>query len=425
MEETAEFLSVALGKMGLAVKKIVPSEEMSPIVFASRTVSDGKASILLYGHYDVQPCEPLEQWESDPFRLTVKNGVLFGRGVADDKGPLAAMLFGLADAWEVLRNFPVNVHIAVEGEEEVGSPNFAAFLANHAGDLSIDAAIIADTGGLSHSMPTLTTALRSVIEFDISLRTCQRDLHSGFGGCLPNAIHELVRLCSQLHGADGAVAVDGFYDGMAEPAEAELSTFRFLEGEKFPFLETFGIASADNPFPNLPIRSVHALRPSLEINGIGGGHQGAGCKTIIPCVAMAKMTARVVAGQSPAKMAEQVCEFLRRNRSSHAELTVGAAIHGHPYGIDFSCTSPRFSHLFRAMEVALGSAFASEPRHLREGGSIGVVSALKDIIGADSILVGIVPPDAQIHGPNEHIPLEILAAGRRAFRQFFLSLCND
>ncbi|MDR0428683.1 MAG: M20/M25/M40 family metallo-hydrolase [Puniceicoccales bacterium] len=424
MTSTAKFLQNALERMGLVAELCVPHCGGNPIVFALRCVSDAKFSLLLYGHYDVQPVDPLESWDTSPFCMKCNNGLLFGRGIADDKGPLAAMLFAMEDILGEMHNFPINIFVTIEGEEEIGSRNFAEFLRENRQRIAVDGVLVCDTGSLSSELPTLTTALRSIIEMEISLQTASEDLHSGFGGCLPNAVHELVRLCSLLHRADGSVNVDGFYGDIVAATADEMETFYHLEREEFPFLETFAVHGVQNPFPELPIRGIHALKPSLEINGIFGGHCGNGCKTIIPCRATAKITVRVVNGQNPQKLLNLLEKFFHREVPSHVQLHLQARICGAPYAIDHCQSSVEFKAMFQQMEDSLQQSFGNKPLHLREGGSIGVVRMFRDHLQADSLLVGIVPPDAHIHAPNEHISLEVLQKARGAFAHFFKELAK-
>lgn len=409
MEKTAQFLVDHLQAMKFSAE-VVPVSGGHPIVFARRRVASPKIKLLFYGHYDVQPAEPLEEWKTSPFRLTVRDGIAYGRGVADDKGPMAAMLYGL---FNTNLDDAIDITVIIEGEEEIGSPHFEEFLKKH--EIIADAVIIADTGSISEVVPALTTGMRSIVSFNLNLRTGQRDLHSGFGGALPNAIHELTRLCAMLHDGRGRVAVEGFYEDVIPPTDAERKAFQFLEAGESSFPEAMGTRSVADLFPPHLPRSIHAFMPSLEVNGIRGGSE----KTIIPAEASANITARVVNGQNPSKIAKLVEQFIRKHVPRYADLTLTSKCFGAPYAIDPENASSIFFELFHRMEYSMETAFEESPLHLREGGSIGVVDAFKNICGADSILVGVVPPDAQIHGPNEHISMEILHRTRRLFMKFF------
>jgi acetylornithine deacetylase/succinyl-diaminopimelate desuccinylase-like protein len=408
MEKTARFLVNHLQAMDFSAE-IVSVPGAHPIVLARWKVAAPRASLLLYGHYDVQPADPLEKWKTDPYQLTIVDGVAYGRGVADDKGPLAAMLYGLADAGMG----GVDITVMIEGEEEIGSPHFAEFLRSQ--EIVADATIIADTGSICDNMPALTTGLRSIISFKLTLRTGLRDLHSGFGGALPNAIHELTRLCAMLHDERGRVTVEGFYEDIIPPTDKERATFQLLEKCEIPFPRAMGTRTVADLFPPILPRSIHAFMPSLEINGIHGGSE----KTIIPAEASANITARIVKGQKPQKVARLVEQFIRDHTPDYADLTLAMERFSIPYAIDFQNLAPKFLKLFQHMEQSTGEAFGQKPLHLREGGSIGVVDAFKTICGTDSILVGVVPPDAQIHSPNEHISVETLSRTRRLFGLFF------
>jgi acetylornithine deacetylase/succinyl-diaminopimelate desuccinylase-like protein len=409
MEKTARFLVNHLKAMNFSAE-VASIPGAHPVVFARRRVASPRLSLLLYGHYDVQPADPLKKWETNPYQLMIRDGIACGRGVADDKGPMAAMLYGLADAG---MGDGADITVVIEGEEEIGSPHFVEFLTGQ--KIIADAAIIADTGSICDDIPALTTGLRSIVSFKLTLRTGLRDLHSGFGGALPNAIHELTRLCAMLHDERGHVAAEGFYEDIIPPTEAERATFQFLEKCEGSFPQAMGTRAVANLFPPLLPRSIHAFMPSLEINGIRGGSE----KTVIPAEATANITARVVHGQNPQKIAQLVEQFIRKNIPNYVDLTLAVECFGAPYAIDFQDASPKFSKLFQRMEQSAEAAFGQKPLHLREGGSIGIVDTFKTICGADSILVGVVPPDAQIHSPNERISMEVLSRTRRLFQVFF------
>jgi acetylornithine deacetylase/succinyl-diaminopimelate desuccinylase-like protein len=391
-----------------------------PIIFAECGQHDAPLTLILYGHYDVQPAGPIEMWHTDPFVLTEKDGKFFGRGVADDKGPLVIMLWELCKIMQNSTN--IRAIVLVEGGEEVGSPGFANFLSTFGSNLSADASIIVDSGCPDDATPALTTGLRSIITFEINLRTGDRDVHSGFGGCIPNAVQELTRLCGLLHENSGRVAVPHFYDDIAMPTTSELAAFKLEYNCDNKIHEKFGVRCLRNIFPPLLPNSIHALLPSLELHGICGGHNENGIKTIIPAEASAKFSVRIVSRQNPNLISSYVESFLRDNTPDYAEIAIKSSIAGNAYCVDFESASNSYRHLFKSMELSLESAFSTRPRHLREGGSIGTVSAFKEVLGVDSILVGVVPLSSNIHGPDENWLISTAEKTKRAFANFFYTI---
>jgi acetylornithine deacetylase/succinyl-diaminopimelate desuccinylase-like protein len=412
MARAAEFLAQFLSGRGFAAE-VNASSHCPPIVLATRGTGDAPLSLLIYAHYDVQPADPLPLWDSDPYTLLQRDGKLFGRGIADNKGPLAAILFALE---ELAPSAPLRLTLLLEGGEEIGSPGLAKFLQAHRSQLRADAVLVADCSSGGEDSPALTTALRGLISFQVHLRTGQRELHSGWGGCVPNAIQELLQLCGKLHDASGRVSVAGFYDGCIPPTAAELDA---LDGKLHRnAADALGVRALRDPFPPLPPAAAHACLPSLEFNGIHGGCGGAGVKTIIPAEAEVKFTTRLVHGQHPEKIRRSLVEFLRSHAPAYADLHIQAESHCPAYGVDLESASLKFRNLFHAAEWALAEAFSSPPLHLRDGGSIGAVSAFKEVLGLDSILLGIVPPAAQVHAPNENWSLDNLRRARQALSLF-------
>ncbi|MDR3116973.1 MAG: M20/M25/M40 family metallo-hydrolase [Puniceicoccales bacterium] len=405
-------LSSTLASLGFATRTFSAAGR-PPIVLGSRGPGDAPLALLLYGHYDVQPAGPGECWSSDPFTLVERDGSCFGRGVADDKGPICAMLAALDEAGDLSR---LRIRVVFEGGEEVGSPGLESFLRENRSLLRSDAVLVLDTGCPGELRPALTTALRGVIPFEIHLRTGERDLHSGYGGCVANAIQELVRLCATLHGEDGSVPVPGFYDGIRPASGEEMAA---VEGEDFP--GELGVGALQSLFPALPRRAVHTLLPSLEFNGIAGGYAGPGSKTVIPAEAVAKCTVRTVAGQDPRAICRSVERFLLGQGQVLGRVSVHFSDPAPAYGLDLAATDPKFSHLFRVLERSVEKAFGQKPLHRREGGSIGVVGLFREVLGVDSLLLGTVPPGARIHAPDENWSWESFSRTRQALVQFLRS----
>lgn len=398
----------------------------NPAVFASYDGPDGAPTLLIYGHYDVQPADPLDQWLSDPFRLTERDGILYGRGIADDKGPSCLPIFALARTLKKYPNLPLSVKFLFEGEEEIGSPSLRRLLLKERQRLSADAALIVDSGCPSDQMPAITTGLRGLLSFDLRLRTADRDIHSGFGGNIPNAADEMARLCSTLHDDRGHVLVEGFYRHIRPLREEEIGAFQTLDILFGDPLADFPIRAFLDPFPRLSPRSVHATMPSLEINGIGSGYGGEGSKTIIPAEAFAKISIRTVPDQRADVLLDQVRAHLQRHCPAHVELQI--IPHGgvaQPYLLDLDRANPFFRSLLGRADESLETVFGRRPLQLREGGSIGVVGLLKEILGLDSLLVGLVPPECRIHSPNENWSIRSLERSYAVFRDLFNSFATE
>lgn len=438
MRATAEFLHKTLNAFGFTSQPM-GAEFPIPIVCARRESQNisPKGTLLIYGHYDVQPVEPSVLWHTDPFALTEKNQVWYGRGISDDKGPHFLLLWSLQNFLHQHPDFPYHIQVVLEGEEEIGSVHFREFLHRYRDALAASAVLVVDTGCPAEHLPSLTTGLRSLVHFELTLQTATSDLHSGYGSSLPNALHEMVSLLAKLHDENGAVTVPYFYDDVDLPTAEILDSFQFLEQHEAPFTEEFHVRGGYEVLPSLrkarpdlaklPLlkRSFHALLPSLEIHGIFGGHTGEGIKTIIPAEAHAKMTARLVASQQPEKILDLVTQFLQKQVSPFAHLQVQADGSDFPYAIDMEHADSRFLTVFHAAEKGLQSGFSGRVLRLREGGSIGVVSDMKAILKADSVLIGIVPPSAAIHAPNENMTQYTLEHAFAAFNRFWELLENE
>ncbi|MDR2668208.1 MAG: M20/M25/M40 family metallo-hydrolase [Puniceicoccales bacterium] len=409
----ATLLGDALSSMGYETD-CVEGYGPAPVVWARRGPSDAKTSLIIYGHYDVQPAEPRALWDSNPFKLVEKNGILYGRGVADDKGPLVAVLAALGDAINLK-----NVHITVllEGAEEIGSAGFEKFLIDHMWEIRGHAAIIVDVGCPDCETPTLVTGLRGLMSFELSLRTATKDIHSGYGGSTPNALHDLIDICSEFHCEDGMVALRGFYLDVRFPEPDELKSFKRLDKLR-NLAADLGVKSQQQVFSGIDASATHGVMPSLEINGFWGGHCGEGCKTIIPAEAFAKFTVRTVPDQRCDVMQQTIGDAIKSKCQPWAEMKLSCSAASDAYAINLESADRKFVALFSAMERALKSEFKTRPIRMREGGSIGIVGALKKILAVDSILVGVVPTASNIHAPNENWPVATFERTRRSICKF-------
>ncbi|MEM0965394.1 MAG: M20/M25/M40 family metallo-hydrolase [Verrucomicrobiota bacterium] len=428
MRGAIDFASRRLQTLGFAVEEI--PTPLHPILYAERFVGEGLPHILIYGHYDVQPAEPLELWTKPPFEAEVRDNRLYGRGSADNKGPQIVHMAALEQALEKNPDLPLNITYFIEGEEEIGSPSFRGFLKEYKERLAkADFVLLSDTGSPSPDQIVITTALRGLVSLQVELTGPRMDLHSGIhGGAVRNPIQALATLLATLHKEDGSVNLPGFYDGVSlpEPWEREeLSLHPSNEEEYAEFL------SVDEFFTAPGYSALEAVRfgPTLEINGIGGGFQGEGQKTVIPSKAFAKITCRLVAGQDAAHIEELLIKCLKERTPSGVRLEVEAHGRGNPYSIvppghsnTPSDQSSAIQKGFSVVESAITKSFGKRPLYLREGGSVPIIADLKDIVGLDTIMVGLFTPEDNLHAPDESFHLDILRNGISAFAEVFEEL---
>ena len=379
-----------------------------PIVVAKtpRRKNSRRPHFMVYGHYDVQPPEPLELWETPPFEPRIVGREIFARGSTDNKGQNFAHLKAVEAYLKTGTPLPCDLTFVIEGEEEVGSANLSKFLKTHRAELRCDAVVVSDTGMPSLRHPALTYSLRGIIAFEITLHGPARDLHSGvFGGAVENPAMALAQLLAKIRDDRGRVKIPGFYDGVAP-----LSKFERAQAAKYPLKdaqlkkllgapELFG----ERGFSPTEQRSA---RPTFEINGLTSGYQGEGSKTIVPAWARAKITCRLVPNQSPARVRKVVCDYLNKICPPTVRLEIEA---GH--GAEAYLVSPTGAPAQAALR-ALKQAFGAEPILIREGGSIPIVNEFKTILGADSLLLGLGLPDDNAHSPNEKFNLDCFAKGQ-------------
>ena len=379
-----------------------------PIVIARNKHQADRKTVLIYGHYDVQPADPLELWQSPPFSPEIRDGRIWARGATDNKGQMLAHILGVAKTLEAKGELPVNLIFLFEGEEEIGSPNLAPFLKKHRDDLKCDIIAISDTGMVAPNTGTLGYGLRGITCAEVKIIGPVRDLHSGiFGGAIANPATAIARLVASLHDSDGKVAIEGFYDEV-RPLEAweremwakvpGLSDEDYLKvtGSPASFGEP-GYSSAERVF----------ARPTAEVNGIGSGYQGEGSKTVIPSEAFVKFSFRLVPDQDPQIILQRLRVHLEKHCPPGVKLVVEDGHDGKPYACD------PHSDFGKAAQRALKRTFPGEPMLIREGGSIPIVQAFREILNVDTLLLGLALSDAQIHSPNENFPIENFEAGIR------------
>lgn len=406
LDSCAEWLREKLSSVGLTAT--VYSTPGSPVVVARSTHHPDKRTVLIYGHYDVQPAEPLASWTTPPFEPRVEDGRIYARGAADNKGQILAHILGVAETLRKHGELPVNVIFLIEGEEEIGSPNLAAFLQEHREELACDLVAISDTAMAPGNKPALTYALRGIAALELIVRGPARDLHSGlFGGAVANPAAVVGRLIASLHDAEGRVRIPGFYDAVLPLAPWERVAAAELEaatGGDAAIRELAGVTELVGEKGFTTTERIGA-RPTAEVNGIGGGYQGAGTKTVLPKEAFAKITFRLVADQDPSVILAAAEEYLRSQTPPGVLLEIVTGHSGAAYQSDPNSPDGL------AARKALAGAFGAEPLLLRDGGSIPILATLKEILGVDSYLLGLANPDSRIHSPDENMLVENFLGG--------------
>ncbi|MDQ2867357.1 MAG: dipeptidase [Verrucomicrobiota bacterium] len=406
LEECAHWLVEKLTAIGLSAK-LVPTPG-HPVVWAQNKHKPGRKTVLIYGHYDVQPPDPLELWDSPPFDPVLKDGVVYARGATDNKGQILAHILGIQEQMEANGDLPVNLHLVIEGEEEIGSGNLGNFLSQNKEALKCDVVVVSDTGMLAPGVPTLSYGLRGVAALELKITGPKMDLHSGiFGGAVANPLTAMAQLLATLHDANGHVAIPGFYDDVLplEKWEREMWSKLPIKADEEMLKET-GVPELFGEKGFTTLERIWA-RPTAEINGFGGGYQGVGTKTVIGREAIAKLTFRLVPNQQGHKIIEQAKEHLRKNLMPGVKLELTGGHEGPWY-----LTDPQ-SVYGKAAQRALKQAFDREPVLIREGGSIPITSDFRNILGVETLLIGLALPDCRAHSPNENFPLENLDAGIR------------
>lgn len=415
IERAAHWVAEKMRAAGLESVEIVPTK-MHPVVYGESLRAPGKPTALIYGHYDVQPAEPLDLWTTPAFEPTVRNGNLYGRGTADDKGQIHIHLKAL----EALRNtegkLPINVKVMVEGEEEVGSVNLWDFVKQFRDRLKADALIVSDTSMLGKGVPSITYGLRGLNYYQLEITGPAQDLHSGvFGGAVPNPITILAETIAKLHDKNFRVAIPGFYDDVADVSRAERKALNSLPWKEKEFRKTVGAPALCGERGFTIIEQLW-IRPTLEVNGIWGGYIGEGAKTVIPSKAYAKLSTRLVPNQDPAKIAKLVERQIRKLLPKTVSLKFEVLSTGKPWVASY--THPIFQKAIHALE----QGFGKKAVFIREGGSIPFVSQMDDTFKIPCVLIGFGLPDENAHAPDEHIALENYFGGIKSIAIFYEQL---
>ena len=423
------FVAGLLQEIGLTVE-VVPTP-LHPVILAKRDGDARWPHVIIYGHYDVQPPDPIDLWSSPPFEPTLKGERLYGRGAADNKGPLLVHIAAVARLLEKDPKLPLRITFVVEGEEEIGSKNFKEFLLANKEKLRGDFVYLSDTGIPSPDQMVITVGLRGMLAFEVELTGPRSDLHSGLhGGVLMNPLQALAELCASLHTPDGRVNIPGFYGAVVEPEPWERAELKKLGLQEQPYADFLGIREFHVPPGYTPFEAIR-FQPTLEFNGFSGGYQGKGTKTVIPSKASAKITCRLVPNQTPDNMKELIFGAIRDRCPKGVTLAIEEQHHATPYVAippDRSNTpkdqSPILARGFRAADKAITAVWGRPPLYLREGGSVGLIADLKSILGLDAVMMGLFLPEDNLHAPNESFHLGVMQKGIDASERMLAELAK-
>ncbi|MDX2110283.1 MAG: M20/M25/M40 family metallo-hydrolase [Verrucomicrobiota bacterium] len=416
MEGARNHIAGILQRMGCEVE-IVPAG-LHPLVFAQRKGDPSWPHVIIYGHYDVQPADPIEKWDTPPFEPVVKDGKLFARGAADNKGPQMVHVAAAARLLEKHPNIPLRLSFLIEGEEEIGSPSFPDILKRLRDRLNGDFILLSDNMSPNAEQIAITCGFRGIVCINAEVTGPKSDLHSGIhGGALLNPIQALVDLCASLHTPDGRVNIPGFYDAVIPPVDWERAEVAKLPGTTEDYRQFLDIP-AFHTIDGLTPQEATRFMPTLEFNGIGSGYQGTGTKTVIPSKAILKISCRLVANQDTTIIEELVIKTLEERCSKKVSLNIQREHCGSPYRVvppgRSDTPTDQNKHLvaaFQAADKAITEVYGKPPLYTREGGSVPIISDLKKVTGMDSLMIGMFTPDSNLHAPNENLDLAMFLKG--------------
>jgi acetylornithine deacetylase/succinyl-diaminopimelate desuccinylase-like protein len=412
VQRAAHFVADSLKRAGIENVEIIPTGG-NPLVYGDWLHAPAKPTVLCYGHYDVQPPDPLELWQSPPFEPAVRDGNIYARGSADDKGQMYMHIKAVEALRAVNGTLPVNLKFLIEGEEEVGGASIASYVAKNPTKLKADVALVSDTALYAEGLPTLCIGLRGLVYMEVEATGPARDLHSGlYGGAAPNPVFGLIELLSKCKDPQGKILIPGMYDDVAPPAQAEKDSWKLLPFREADFLKNEVGATALAGEPGPVLERIWA-RPTFEVHGIAGGFTGAGAKTVIPSKATAKVSFRLVPNQNPDKILASFREFLQKNAPAGVRielrvLSASPAVMVDPNHPAIQTAARAFSEMFGRPTV-----------FTRSGGSIPVVGDFANHLHIPSILMGFGLPDDGLHSPNEKYRLENYYKGIMTIAHFF------
>ncbi|WP_053375177.1 dipeptidase [Paenibacillus sp. FJAT-27812] len=398
MNKAADWLADALTRAGLENVEVHQTDG-HPIVYADHLHAPGKPTVLVYGHYDVQPVDPLHLWTTPPFEPDIRDGKLYARGATDDKGQVFLHIKAIEAILKLEQQLPVNIKLCIEGEEEVSSRSLPPFLATNRDKLATDVVLISDTSLIEPGKPAISTGLRGLCSLEVTVNTANTDLHSGtFGGGVPNALHALVSLLATLHDDRGGVSVEGFYEGVPELSPLMKEEFAKQMLDEDQLKASLGLDALYGEEDFSFVERVGA-RPTLELNGVYGGFQGEGTKTVIPKEAHAKITCRLVGDQDPQDILDKIKRHLQKHVQPGAKLQVKDGEQARAFNIDPS------DRMLQLAADAYEDVYGTRALFTKDGGSIPIVETFSRELAAPVVMMGFGLPDENLHAPNEHFNL--------------------
>jgi len=414
----AEYVKAHLESIGMENVKVMPTRG-HPVVYADwLNAGSNKPTILIYGHYDVQPVDPVDLWTTPPFEADIRDGNIYARGSADDKGQVFIHFKALETHFKNNGSLPVNIKLIIEGEEEIGSINLGRFLEENTELLKCDVVVISDTAMYDKGIPAIGYALRGLCYMQVEVTGPNRDLHSGqYGGTVENPVNALAKMINTMKDDKGRITIDGFYDDVKQLTDIERKEFAklpFSDNDYMKRLEVDELAGEEG------YSTIERLwgRPTLDCNGIWGGFTGEGAKTVLPSKACAKISMRLVPNQDPDIIEKLFIDYINKIAPASVKVKCRGLHHGKP------AITPINSKWINAAFEAFKQGFGKEPVFIREGGSIPIVVTFKEILGADTVLLGFGLPDENAHSPDEHLNLENFQKGIITTSIFYNELAN-
>lgn len=404
MEKAANFVAQKIKYAGIEKVEVYQTQG-HPIVYAEWLGAPGKPTVLIYGHYDVQPADPIELWNTPPFEPIIKDGKIYARGATDDKGQMFVHIKSIESFFKTVGKLPVNVKLLIEGEEEIGSPNLYSFLKNNSKLLKCDAVLISDTSLWDEGVPTLTYGLRGISYMEIEVTGPNRDLHSGtYGGAVPNPINVLAEIISKLKDKNGRILIPGFYNDVLKLTKQEKENLKKLKYTEKEFSSSIGIKKSVGEKGYSLLERIWS-RPTLDCNGIWGGFTGKGAKTIIPSKASAKISMRLVPNQNPKKIEKLFSDYIKKIAPDFVDVKISSIHGGSPF------ISQLDKPIMKIAAKAMSLAFGKETVFMREGGSIPIVVEFAEKLKATPVLMGLGLDSENLHSPNEHFNLNHFRLG--------------
>ena len=398
VRRAAEWTADALRTAGMQNVRLIDTPG-NPVVYGEWLGAPGKPTVLFYGHYDVQPVDPIDLWTSPPFEATIRDGEIYARGAADDKGQVFMHIKAVEAFMKQAGSLPINIKFFIEGEEEVGSVHLDQFVRDHKQELAADVVVISDSPMFDRGVPSICYGLRGLAYFQIDLRGTRSDLHSGsFGGAVANPAFVLAQILAQMKDRSGHIKIPGFYDDVRELSEAERAEWKKLPFNETKYRKELGAPKLFGESGYSTLERVWA-RPTFEVNGLLSGFTGEGAKTVLPAVSMAKVSMRLVPDQHPDKIAQLFDDYLHKVAPKTVDVKLTRMHGGKPWMAEFD------NKYVRAAGRAIEQGFGKQPVFNREGGSIPVVSTVQEELGVPSVLFGVGLPDENAHAPDEKLDL--------------------